>query len=36
MRVDPFLVERYMSAYEHLARFNIAETCVAPSGWGSS
>jgi len=30
MRVDPFLVERYMSAYEHLARFNIAETCVAP------
>ncbi|MCS7103024.1 MAG: aminotransferase class I/II-fold pyridoxal phosphate-dependent enzyme [Candidatus Korarchaeum sp.] len=30
MRVKPFLVERYMSAYEHLAKFNIAETCVAP------
>lgn len=30
MRVKPFLVERYMSAYEHLAEFNIAETCVAP------
>ncbi|MEM3870779.1 MAG: aminotransferase class I/II-fold pyridoxal phosphate-dependent enzyme [Candidatus Korarchaeum sp.] len=30
MRVNPFLVERYMSAYEHLAEFNIAETCVAP------
>lgn len=30
MEVEPFLVERYMSAYEHLAKLNIAETCVAP------
>lgn len=30
MRVKPFLVERYMSSYEHLAELNIAETCVAP------
>jgi len=30
MKVKPFLVERFMSSYEHLAKFNIAETCVAP------
>ncbi len=30
MKVEPFLVERYMSSYEHLAKLNIAETCVAP------
>jgi aspartate/methionine/tyrosine aminotransferase len=30
MRIEPFLVERYMNAYEHDVELNLAETCVAP------
>jgi len=30
MKVDPFLVEQFMNAYEHMIEVNIAETCVDP------
>ncbi len=30
MRVDPFLVERFMGKYEHQVELNLAETCVKP------
>lgn len=30
MKVDPFLVEKFMNAYEHTVELNIAETCVHP------
>jgi len=30
VKVDPFLVEQFMNAYEHKVELNIAETCVAP------
>jgi len=30
MKVEPFLVERFLNAYEHEVELNIAETCVAP------
>ena len=30
MKIEPFLVERFMSAYEHQAELNLAETCVDP------
>lgn len=30
MKVDPFLVEQFMNAYEHNVEVNIAETCVHP------
>ena len=30
MKIEPFLVERFMSAYEHKAELNLAETCVDP------
>ena len=30
MKVDKFLVERWMNEYEHHVKFNLAETCVDP------
>jgi len=30
MKVDEFLVERWMNEYEHNVKFNLAETCVDP------
>ena len=30
MRVDDFLVERWMNEYEHNVEINMAETCVEP------
>ena len=30
MKVDPFLVERFMNTYEHEVELNLAETCVDP------
>jgi aspartate/methionine/tyrosine aminotransferase len=30
MKIDPFLVEEYMNAYEHKVELNLAETCVDP------
>jgi len=30
MKVEPFLVEQFMNAYEHKVELNIAETCVDP------
>jgi len=30
MKVDPFLVEQFMNAYENQVELNIAETCVDP------
>jgi len=30
VKVDPFLVEQFMNAYEHKVELNIAETCVKP------
>jgi len=30
MKVDPFLVEQFMKAYEHDVELNLAETCVDP------
>ncbi len=30
MKVDPFLVERFMGKYEHDVELNLAETCVKP------
>jgi aspartate/methionine/tyrosine aminotransferase len=30
MKVDPFLVERFIGAYEHDVEVNLAETCVDP------
>ncbi|MGQ4891546.1 MAG: aminotransferase class I/II-fold pyridoxal phosphate-dependent enzyme [Candidatus Njordarchaeia archaeon] len=30
MRIDPFLVERFMGEHEHDVELNIAETCVKP------
>lgn len=30
MKIDPFLVERFMNAYEHKVELNLAETCVDP------
>ncbi len=34
MRVDPFLVERFMGKYEHDVELNLAETCVKPFSLG--
>lgn len=30
MKIDPFLVERFISTYEHEVELNLAETCVDP------
>ncbi|MFW9915805.1 MAG: aminotransferase class I/II-fold pyridoxal phosphate-dependent enzyme, partial [Candidatus Thorarchaeota archaeon] len=30
MKIDQFLVERFLNTYEHAAELNIAETCVDP------
>ena len=30
MKVDEFLVERWMNEYEHNVKYNLAETCVDP------
>ncbi|MBT6603935.1 aminotransferase, partial [Candidatus Bathyarchaeota archaeon] len=30
MKVDEFLVERWMNEYEHNVEYNLAETCVDP------
>jgi aspartate/methionine/tyrosine aminotransferase len=30
MRVDPFLVERFLNAYENYVELNLAETCIDP------
>jgi len=30
MKVDPFLVEQFMNAFEKKAELNLAETCVDP------
>jgi aspartate/methionine/tyrosine aminotransferase len=30
MKVDEFLVERWMNTYEHNVKYNLAETCVDP------
>ncbi len=30
MKIDPFLVEQFMKAYEHDVELNLAETCVDP------
>jgi aspartate/methionine/tyrosine aminotransferase len=30
MKIDPFLVERFMNTYEHCVELNLAETCVDP------
>lgn len=30
MKIDPFLVEQFMDAYEHDVELNLAETCVDP------
>ena len=30
MKVDPFLVERFLNTYEHKVEYNLAETCVDP------
>ncbi|MEM3627493.1 MAG: aminotransferase class I/II-fold pyridoxal phosphate-dependent enzyme [Candidatus Bathyarchaeia archaeon] len=30
MKVDPFLVERFLNTYEYYAELNLAETCVDP------
>jgi len=30
MKVEPFLVEKFMNAYEHDVELNLAETCVDP------
>ena len=34
MKVDPFLVERFMGEYEHDVELNLAETCVKPFSLG--
>ncbi|MDK2372113.1 MAG: hypothetical protein QI197_01900 [Candidatus Korarchaeota archaeon] len=34
MKVDPFLVERFMGKYEHDVELNLAETCVKPFSLG--
>ncbi len=30
MKIEPFAVEEWMSAYEHQVEYNLAETCVKP------
>ena len=30
MKVDPFLVEKFLNAHEHGVEVNMAETCVDP------
>ncbi|MFQ5979411.1 MAG: aminotransferase class I/II-fold pyridoxal phosphate-dependent enzyme [Candidatus Heimdallarchaeota archaeon] len=30
MKVEPFLVERFMNSYEHQVKLNLAETCMDP------
>jgi len=30
MKVEPFLVERFMGTYEHNVELNLAETCITP------
>jgi hypothetical protein len=30
MRVEPFLVEKWLNKYEHKVKINISETCVDP------
>jgi len=35
MNVDPFLVEKFMTAHEHNVEINIAETCVNPFTLGA-